>query len=235
MKGIFITGTDTGVGKTLISGLLLDFLREQEICCGYQKWVSTGGETSSADRDYCVQVADLPQEPDILDLQVPYRFAYPASPHFAGELEGKKVEEQKILAAYQEMSSRYNFLVVEGVGGLLVPLRRDLLLADLLARMNLPVLIVARSGLGTLNHTFLTIEALRARKVDIFGVVCSDGQDDPDARIVADNLKTIAEIGGVRVFGRLPYCSSLSELKEEFQPLGQAIFESFQAASVGSE
>lgn len=223
MKGIFITGTDTGVGKTVVSALLLDFLRSQGIDAGYQKWVSTGSAGGSPDLDYCLSVAGLPTDPALLDLQVPYRLAFPASPHLAAEMAGREVKAGKILAACEAMSLQCEWLLVEGVGGLLVPLHRELLLADLLGRLPLPVLVVARTGLGTLNHTFLTLEALRARNIEILGVVFSDGGEEPDERIATDNLKTIAEMGRVRVFGRLPRCSSLDAMKEAFRPLGQAI------------
>lgn len=230
MKGIFIAGTDTGVGKTVVSGLLLNFLRGQGIHAGYQKWVSTGDAASAADFEFCRRAAGLEEEPAPLELQVPYRFAFPASPHLAAEREGRTIEVGKILAAYEEMALRYQCLLVEGVGGLLVPLRRDLLLADLLAGMQLPVLVVARTGLGTLNHTFLTLEALRGREIEILGVVFSDGQDPADEHIAADNLKTVAEVGRVKVFGRLPCCLTLAELKRKFQPIGRAIFENFKGA-----
>lgn len=223
MKGIFITGTDTGVGKTVVSALLLQFLRAQGVNAGYQKWVSTGSAGDCPDLTCCLNSAGLAEEPALLDLQAPYRLAFPASPHLAAEMAGREIEAENILAAYNEMARRYDWLLVEGVGGLLVPLRRDLLLADLIARLPLPVLVVARTGLGTLNHTFLTLEALRARNIDLLGVVFSDGQEHPDERIAADNLKTIAEMGRVRVFGRLPGCSPLDGLQEAFRPLGEAI------------
>lgn len=228
MKGIFIAGTDTGVGKTMVSALLLNFLRAQGIHAGYQKWVSTGEAASSADLDFCRRVAGSEEEPATLEVQAPYRFAFAASPHLAAEREGRSIEVGKILAAHEEMTFRYQYLLVEGVGGLLVPLRRDLLLADLVAGMPFSVLVVARTGLGTLNHSFLTLEALRARGMDILGMVFSDGQDPVDENIAADNLKTIAEMGRVKVFGRLPCRPALAELKRDFQPIGQAIFENFK-------
>jgi dethiobiotin synthetase len=230
MKSIFIAGTDTGVGKTMVSALLLNFLRGQGIHAGYQKWVSTGDADSAADLDFCRRTAGPEEEPAPLEFQSPYRFAFPASPHFAAEREGRAIEVGKILSAYEEMAFRYQCLLVEGVGGVLVPLRRDLLLADLLAGMQLPVLVVARTGLGTLNHTFLTLEALRARRIEILGVVFSDGQEAADEKIAADNLKTVAEIGRVKVFGRLPRCLTPAELKREFQPIGQAFFKNFKEA-----
>ena len=221
-KTIFITATDTGVGKTMVSGLLLRFLRQQTIKTGYQKWASTGDAENSADLSTCLEMAGLEPDPNLLDLQVPYRFTFPASPHLAAELEQKEIDPEIIVSAYQEMAKRYEVLVVEGVGGLLVPLRRDLLLADLLGRLKLQTIIVARTGLGTINHTLLTIEAMRSRQIPMAGVIFTDAEE-VDEVLVQDNMKTIAEIGRIEVLGRLPYCRGEKKLIEAFTPVGERI------------
>ncbi|OGQ94616.1 MAG: dethiobiotin synthase [Deltaproteobacteria bacterium RIFOXYD12_FULL_57_12] len=226
MGSIFVGGTDTSVGKTLVCGLLLAYLRKQGIEAGYQKWVSTGDTTGAADLDFCLSTAGMTAVPEEIDLQVPYRFSFPASPHLAAELEGKTVDPEIIVDRWRRLRARYDILLVEGVGGLLVPLRRDLLLADLLARLVMPTLIVARSGLGTLNHTLLTLEALRTRAVPILGVVFSDAESQEDQMLVADNMRTIAEIGRVEVFGRLRRVPAYREARLEesdFEATGQAV------------
>jgi dethiobiotin synthetase len=221
-RSLFITATDTDVGKTLISGLLLQFLTNRSINCGYQKWTSSGNAEAPADLESCLQTAGITPDPELLDLQVPYRFDFPGSPHLAAELAGQEIDPERIIGAYREMCDRYEFLIVEGVGGLLVPLRRDLLLADLLTRLQIPTLIVARSSLGTLNHTLLTIEALRSRHIAIAGVVFTDGEND-DNILVEDNIRTIAEIGQVEVLGRLPFCRDRQKLSGSFTPIGEKI------------
>lgn len=224
----FVTATDTGVGKTLVCGLLCRFLREQGMAVGYQKWVSTGGATS-ADRESVVELAGTLVPPAESAQQVPYRFAFPASPHLAAEREGQVVAAARIEEALRGAQAACEVLVVEGVGGVLVPLNRALLLADLVARCQLPCLIVARSGLGTLNHTLLTIEALRHRTIPILGVVLTDSGPNQEEAIVADNLRTIAVMGGVEVFGRLPWCAAEAELHHHFAPIGAAILARLQA------
>ncbi|MEN8135102.1 MAG: dethiobiotin synthase [Thermodesulfobacteriota bacterium] len=221
-KTIFITATDTGVGKTMISGLLLRFLRQQAIKAGYQKWASTGDAENPADLLASLKMADLEPEPTLLDRQVPYRFAFPASPHLAAELEQKEIDPKIIVSAYQEMAESYEILVVEGVGGLLVPLRRDLLLADLLGRLKLPTIIISRTGLGTINHTLLTIEAMRSRQIPLTGVIFTD-LEEVDEVLVRDNMKTIAETGRIEVLGRLPHCRDSRELIGAFAPIGERI------------
>ena len=222
-RQLFITATDTGVGKTLISGLLLGYLREQGIKAGYQKWVATGCGETVADLKRVVELAGREVAPPALDLQVPYRFPFAASPHLAAELAGREIDSEVLVTAYESLKECDEVLLVEGVGGVMVPLRRDLLLADLVARLNIPTLMVARSGLGTLNHTLLTLAALHSRKIPVLGVLFTDGREE-DETIVAGNLRTITELGQVRVFGRLPWCKSDVQLIAAFQPLGAAIY-----------
>jgi dethiobiotin synthetase len=218
---LFITATSTGVGKTLVSGLLLNFLRGQGINAGYQKWVATGGSETVEDLERVMALAGGGREEE-LDLQVVYRLGLAASPHLAAERAGTEIAPEPIIAAYEKLAKRYEVLLVEGAGGLLVPLSRRLLLADLVARLQMPALLVARSGLGTLNHTLLSLEALRSRNIPLLGVLLTDDPDE-DETIAADNLRTIAEIGRARVFGRLPRCGNDGELFAAFRPLGEAI------------
>lgn len=226
MDSIFVTGTDTSVGKTRICGLLLDFLLRQGIDAGYQKWVATGPEQPPADLRECLELAGLPLPgPAAVERMVPCRFALPASPHLAAEQEGASVDPALLRSRYEEMRRRHELLLVEGVGGILVPLRRDLLLADFLAELRIPTLVVARPGLGTINHTLLTMEALRHRDIPVLGVVCTQaGAEESSPLLVADNLRTIAEIGRVEVFGLLPHAREREAARALFRPIGLAIF-----------
>ncbi len=232
-NSIFITGTDTSVGKTFVAALLLGFLRKNGIDAGYQKWISSGGQDCE-DLRFCLENNGLEVNPDLEDLQAVYRLGYPASPHLAAEMEKTKIDPELILARWQEYSRRKELLVVEGVGGLLVPLRRDLLLADFLGRIRLPTLLVARSGLGTLNHTLLSLEALRSRDIPVLGVVFSDAENDAgfDELLLTDNMLTIAEIGQVTVFGRVKRCANFTEAREEFSPVGRLILQTLKQEKI---
>jgi dethiobiotin synthetase len=221
-RQLFITATDTGVGKTLVSGLLLGYLRAQGVKAGYQKWLATGCAERVDDLERVTELAGEESDPPPLDLRVPYRFPFAASPHLAAERAGREIEPEVLIAAYENLRKRYEVLLVEGVGGILVPLRRDLLLANLVARLQIPTLLVARSGLGSLNHTLLTLDGLRSRAIPVLGVLFTDGPADDEA-IAADNQRTIAELGGVEVFGRLPWRASDGELAAAFRPLGEEI------------
>lgn len=223
---LFITGTDTSVGKTYVCALLLEFLKKKGIQAGYQKWVATGADAGlPEDLAICLSAAGIEPVPENVAQQVPFRFRFPASPHLAAEIENREVEPEVIIDRYVALAANYEWLVVEGVGGVMVPLRRNLLLIDLLARLQPRILVVARSGLGTLNHTLLTLEALRKRKITVLGVVFSDAEEHEDEMLVQDNMRTIEETASVRVFGRLRRKTDREKAENSFMPTGQAIME----------
>ena len=223
---LFVTGTDTSVGKTYVCSRLLEFLKNKGIQVGYQKWVATGTDAGlPEDLALCLSAAGISPSPELVEQQVPFCFKFPASPHLAAEMEDRTVEPEVIIEKYITLAAIYKYLIVEGVGGIMVPLRRDLLLADLLARLRPRTLVVARSGLGTLNHTLLTLEALRSRKIPVLGVVFSDAEEQEGERLVQDNMQTIEEIGLVRVFGRLLRQQNDENARSSFMPVGQAILD----------
>jgi dethiobiotin synthetase len=223
---LFVTGTDTSVGKTYVCARLLEFLKAKGIQAGYQKWVATGVKAGlPEDLALCLKAASISPKPELVKQQAPYCFSFPASPHLAAEMEDRTVDPEVIEANYKSLAAKYEWLIVEGVGGIMVPLRRNLLLADLLKRLQPTTLVVARSGLGTLNHTLLTLEALRNREIPLLGVVFSDSKDREDERLVQDNMQIIEEIGMVRVFGRLPRQQNDAKARSAFIPVGQAIWE----------
>lgn len=226
---LFVTGTDTEVGKTYVCGRLLEYARAHNINAGYQKWVCSGSsEAIPADLEYCMQAADIPLDPEKVEDQVPYSFRFPASPHLAAAMENREIDPEVIVQKCKSMAKEFEWLIVEGVGGLMVPLRHDLLLADLLGRLQPWVLLVARSGLGTINHTLLSIEAMHSRRIPVLGVVFSDAQQDENKTIVSDNMKTVQKMTHTEVFGRLQREMDPALSREDFLPIGQAIFERLQ-------
>jgi dethiobiotin synthetase len=223
---LFVTGTDTSVGKTYVCARILEFLKSKNIQGGYQKWIATGADAGvPEDVNLCLDAAGISSGSERIDYLAPYRFRFPASPHLAAEMEGRIVEPGVIIENYQKLADKYKWLIVEGVGGIMVPLRRDLLLVDLLAQLRPSTLVVSRSGLGTLNHTLLTLEALRKRDVPVLGIVFSDPEIQEDERLVHDNMRTIEEVGQVRVFGRLQRHQDIEMSRTAFKSIGQAILE----------
>lgn len=181
---IVVTGTDTGIGKTLVSAALA--LR---LGATYWKPVQAGLDEET-DSEVVARLAGVDVLPE------GYRLATACSPHLAAEIDGVTIDPRRLTPPPGR-------LVIEGAGGALVPLTRDLLYADLFATWGLPVVIVARTGLGTINHSLLTVEALRARGVGIAGVLFSGDE-------VADSQATICALGGVRSLGRLPILDPLT-------------------------
>jgi dethiobiotin synthetase len=228
---IFIAGTDTGVGKTFISALLAKALADHGFDVKVQKWVSTGNMKFSED---CVSIYGLLGDKSAITAKAlqdksasgsdtaPYCLPFSASPHLASEQAGVIIKTEVIQDALLRLESSCEILIVEGIGGVLVPLSREILLADLVADFKLPTLVVARSGLGTLNHTLLTLEAMRHRKIRIAGVLLnSQGGEDPS--IVRDNQRTITEIGQVEVFGVLPRVKNRLDALPLIKPMAYSI------------
>jgi dethiobiotin synthetase len=221
---LFVTGTDTGVGKTLVCGLLALAWTRKGHRVNVQKWVSTGDPAGSGDMHFIYSMLGRTKPPVPGSDPCPYCFSLPASPHLAAEKEGKSISGNRLRDATLSLSGQSEILIIEGVGGVLVPLSRDLLLADMIAELTLPVLVIARSRLGTLNHTLLTIEALTSRGVPITGVLLN-GLDEEDPVIVEDNRRTLAELGGVEIFGPMPRVSEQEEALEFIGPVADRLWQ----------
>lgn len=181
-----VTGTDTDVGKTVFAAALSGALDAT-----YWKPVQTG-LADGADTDTVRSLGVERRLPEV------YRLTPPLSPHRAAELDGTEIDPARLVVPPVDGP-----MVIEGAGGALVPLTRSLTMADLFASWGLPVILVARTGLGTINHSLLSIEALRARKIAIAGIAFV-GDANPD------NETTIAAMGNVRLLGRLPLLDPLN-------------------------
>ena len=188
MSAFVVTGTDTGIGKTIFAAALTGALQAH-----YWKPVQAGVD-DGADRDHVAQLSGAPASHILPEA---YRLNTPCSPHRAAEIDGVTIDLARL--ALPDVRP----LVIEGAGGALVPVTRSTTYADVFAMWNLPVIIVARTALGTINHSLLTIEALRARNVPIHGVAfVGDGVEDSEA--------TICAMGGVKRLGRLPMLDRLN-------------------------
>ena len=208
-KGIFITGTDTGVGKTYVAENLAAALKRRGIDVGVMKPVETGcrvraGRLVPRDTLRLIKAASVR---DSVSHVNPYRFQNPVAPLVAAELHKSKIETGKILTTYQTLSEKHDFMIVEGAGGIMVPLSQTYLYLDLAGDIDLPVLIVARPGLGTINHTLLTIAALRARRIPIAGIVINYTENKKIGLAEKTNPSVIESISGVKILGIIPFGS----------------------------
>lgn len=186
MSTVIVTGTDTGIGKTVFSAGLT-----RALGATYWKPVQSGLEEAT-DSESVAHLSGRPVLPEA------YRLQLPASPHLSAEAEGVEIDLARLAAPAVEGA-----LVIEGAGGLMVPLTRRHLFVDVIARWEAPVILVARTTLGTINHTLLSLEALRVRGVSVAGVAFVGDE-------MADSRRTIAEMGRVRDLGRLSLLADLT-------------------------
>ncbi len=206
-KGIFITGTDTGVGKTYVSTGIAKALTSRGVNVGVMKPAETGcrmraGRLMPRDALRLIKSANVK---DPLSLVNPYRFRRPLAPAVAAELEKKFIDPSKIIDAFHLLSARHDFMIVEGAGGIMAPLSGAYTHLDLAKKMGMPVLIVARPGLGTINHTMLTVAALRERKIDIAGIVINYCLDHEPGTAEKTSPAMIEKMSTVRILGTIPY------------------------------
>ena len=207
MRGLFVTATDTGVGKTEVACALVANARAAGLDAVGMKPAQSGhapGEPSDAER---LRQASDGIEP--LEALCPYSFAAPLAPAVAARVEGREITLARVLEAARALQARHAALVVEGAGGLLVPLTERETYADLAVALGLPVLVVARAGLGTVNHVALTVEALRRRGLALAGIVLNRAApaDDPS---VPYNAAEIAKLTNCEPLATLPYSRDIA-------------------------
>lgn len=205
-NAIFVTGTDTEVGKTYIMILLAQYYREKGLDVGVMKPISCGREEEN-DGLKLKRVLGLS---DFLETINPIRLSHPLAPYVALKKEGKLFDLNSIKNSFNILSRFYDLILVEGVGGALVPIKENYLVADLIKDLNIPALIVARSGLGTINHTLLTVEALKKREIHTLGVVLNGFKGDLAEE---DNPQTIEKFSG------LPILAKIKEGQNKYEPV----------------
>ena len=212
MRGLFVSGTDTGVGKTVVSCALIRALRERGIDAGGMKPIETGvGPGGPLD---AIALRAAAGASDALEDVCPQQFALPAAPRVAADAEQREVDFDAIRGAFGRIAARHDLVLVEGAGGLLVPNRGRETMADLAKALDLPVLIVTRAELGTINHTLLTLEAAAARDLRVIGVVISHAGGEISAADAA-NLGALREELGNRLVGEVPPLASDADVPSD--------------------
>jgi dethiobiotin synthetase len=211
--GIFITGTDTGVGKTLVATALAVALKKAGHTVGVMKPIETGVSASNAVQSDAARLRAVIDSEEQLGAVCPYRFALPLAPLAAARAERQTINPETIRKVYRLLAERYDCTVVEGVGGVSVPITPDIDVMDLIARLKLPAVVIGRSGLGGINHARLTIEALRRKKIPVVALVLN--QTRPARSELArlqerTTVELLRKQAGVPVLGPLPYQSGLS-------------------------
>lgn len=211
-KGIFVSGTDTGVGKSIVAAAIALLLRNAGVRVAVLKPVTSGavlldGRLVSEDAEL-LRWASGCAAPD--REIAPYLLREPLAPSEAAAREGTTIELSQVREAFNRLSANHDFVIVEGAGGLLVPLAEDLLVADLVKDLSLPLLIVARPNLGTVNHTLMTCECARSRGIEVLGVVIN-GQPAQPGLAEEYAARVISEFAAVPVLAVLPRCGEANE------------------------
>lgn len=210
-KGLFITGSDTGVGKTFVAGTLATLLRARQFDVGVMKPVETGcprqdGRLRPQDALYLQEKAGTA---DPLDEICPYALEMPAAPSVAADAADIAIDLDRIAAQFGELAARHQLTLVEGAGGMLVPLTETADYTDLIRKLGIPVLLVVRASLGTINHTLLSVHWARHAQLPILGVVVNSPMG-PIAPSEQANLQALVTRLTVPLLGCLPYLSEAS-------------------------
>lgn len=199
MPGFFITGTDTGVGKTYVTLWLARLFAGEGLGVGVMKPISSGPRKEN-DALYLKRKLKLKDTNHLIN---PIHLSLPLAPYPAARLQKRKLSLAPVFSAFAKLSKRHDCLLVEGIGGVLVPLTRTYLVADLIKDLGLPAIIVARAGLGTINHTLLTVEALRKRKVKIAGIILNGYKRKELSE--RTNAEVIEELTGIPIMAKLKW------------------------------
>lgn len=215
-RGVFITGTDTDVGKTVAAAAVLAALREAGLDAVPMKPVQTGGvqrdgRWTSPDLDFCLRTCDLSVADDEYQSMTPYIFEPACSPHLAVAKSGRSISLGRITDAFGDLTAAHDCVVAEGAGGVLVPIDGQKTMLDLMAHLALPVILVSRPALGTLNHSLLSLRELRRAGLEVAGVVFCESRPTAWGDIENDNWHTIEHLGQVNILGRIPFLDGLRE------------------------
>ncbi|MEN2994122.1 MAG: dethiobiotin synthase [Thermodesulfovibrio sp.] len=220
--GYFITGTDTAVGKTIVTAAILRSFIKKGLKVGAMKAIETGcinkdGILLPSDG---MLLRDMAEMNDSLELITPIKLENPLSPLVASRIEEIEIDIDKIFKAFETLKKKYDYILVEGVGGLMVPINKEekkksayYFVRDLIKDMGLPVILVIRPTLGTINHTLLTLEALKNKKIPIKGYIINFSEPPKNDIAEKTNPQILKELVDVPCLGILPYLTELSKDK----------------------
>ncbi|MCG8403087.1 MAG: dethiobiotin synthase [Firmicutes bacterium] len=205
----FITGTDTDIGKTIITAGIACILKQQGYKTAVYKPVQSGAQKTkdgliSPDLEFVKKISTN------ITLKSTYNLEAPIAPSVAAEIEKVEILPEKILKDFKSLKRDHNFVIVEGAGGILVPIYKNFLIRDLIKLLDLPLIIVSRPSLGTINHTLLTIEAAKAKNIEILGIIISNYPEHTKDIAIKTAPKVITEIGGVEILGIIPHIQNFN-------------------------
>lgn len=206
-KGYFITGTDTGVGKTLVAGGLVALYKKQGLNVGVMKPVATGckrvnNRLISDDAVFLKLSAEVEDDYELIN---PVSLEQPLVPTVAARLSNTKIDTDKINTAFDTLCERHEYMIVEGIGGLLVPIDEYYFIIDLASEMELPLIIVCRPTLGTINHTLLTASYAREHGLEVKGIIVNESTENCDVTLKKTNTDEIKRLTELPIIGTIPF------------------------------
>lgn len=205
MKTIFIAGTDTACGKTMVAGALASALKLEGCRVGVMKPIACGSREDARFLKACAG------SDDPIELVNPIYLEHPLSPNVAAKLEKKKINLKKIDDALKIFRKKYDYLVVEGCGGLLVPITNGTFVIDLIPRMKAETILVSRAGLGAINHSLLSLEALKKRGIRPKGIIFNRTSGGPMSIPEKTNPEVVSQASGVPSLGVFPYMKTCND------------------------
>lgn len=209
MSGVFVTGTDTGVGKTVVAAGIAGAMKRDGIDVGVMKPIAAGMPKKDGFRSNDAELlAKMCNSTDNESDINPVFLALEASPFAASKMLNTDIELEQVFSAFQRLTNKHEFVIVEGIGGIMVPIKRDYFVIDMVREMKLPVLIVSRAALGTLNHTLLTIKMCEQYDLHVSGIVVNCVHDNAIEKTVGE---LIHELTGLFVIGSIPFISTFDE------------------------
>ncbi len=218
MKDVFVTATDTGIGKTVVAAGLARGFRAVGVDVGVMKPIATGAyrrdlpdgnhELRSEDAELLVQAAG---SKDDLSLVNPVCLEPPLAPLTASRLTDEEISLEKILTAYGTLHERHELMIVEGIGGLMVPIRENYFVADLIKDMELRAIVVARPGLGALNHTILTVKYAEEHGINVLGIIVNHAEEEDRSEAAETNIGVLEECCGIPVLQVVKHTAHLDD------------------------
>ena len=205
VNGIFVTGTDTEIGKTLIACGFAALLKQSGVEVGVMKPISTGDTRDAELLRHAAQVDDP------IDLINPITLRYPLAPSVSANIEGRHIDLSAVTRAHTTLKTKYDYMIVEGVGGIAVPITDDKMVVHLIKEIGLPILIVADAGLGTINHTMLTVAFARQYGIQIVGIVLNRFRSEKVSFVEMTNPSEIERMTQIPVIGVVPFDEGLSK------------------------
>lgn len=211
--GFFVTGTDTGIGKTVVSAALIKTLRANGINACAMKPVETGckrinGALIPSDGAFLKQIAFMD---DPIEHITPFCFETPAAPSVASEIEKRDIDIRLIRERFQGLQKKYQAVIAEGVGGLLVPIKRDYFVINLVRELALPLIVVSRPSLGTINHTLLTVNYALKEGIKVAGIIINFNSRPDNTVAEETNPMVLEKLSPVPVIGTFPYLENLED------------------------